>query len=119
MKQRGRRPPSLNVVGPPRLIASAPDDNSPPPAPCHLGQVEKEIWEAVTHEWRGSRASFIALTNVLESHQLAREASEVIAAEGLTVVGRDNQTKPHPLCTVVRDNRAAFMRGLKQLGVKI
>jgi P27 family predicted phage terminase small subunit len=59
------------------------------------------------------------LASALEAHQLARECRETIAAEGLTIIGRDGQTKAHPLCSVERDARAGFQRAIKQLGIKL
>jgi hypothetical protein len=37
----------------------------------------------------------------------------------LTVLGRDGQSKAHPLCTVERDARRAFQQTFRQLGIKI
>jgi P27 family predicted phage terminase small subunit len=120
MKQRGRRSrASLSVLRGPRLVASQPDDNPPPPPPDHLGEVERRIWSDVIADWRGTRVSFAVLTSGLESHQVARECRETIAAEGLTIIGRDGQPKAHPLCSVERDARAAFQRAIKQLGIKL
>jgi P27 family predicted phage terminase small subunit len=119
MKQRGRKSAaSLSVVGRPRLVVSQPTDDPPPP-PAHLGEIERRIWNDVIADWKGTRVSFAVLTSGLESHQLARECRETIAAEGLTIIGRDGQPKAHPLCSVERDARAAFQRAIKQLGIKL
>lgn len=119
MKQRGRKSAaSLSVLRGPHLVASRPADVRPPPPP-HLGEPERAIWDAITGEWKGTSASFFVLVSTLEAHQRAREAREVIGEEGMTIVGRDGQPKAHPLCSVERDARAAFQRGLKQLGIRV
>jgi P27 family predicted phage terminase small subunit len=119
MKQRGRKSrASLSVVGEPRLIASSPPYNPPPP-PDHLGESERKIWADVVRDWRGSSASFAVLTSGLEAHQRARECAEIIRDEGLVTNGRDGQPRSHPLCSVERDARAAFQRTFRQLGIQI
>jgi P27 family predicted phage terminase small subunit len=70
-------------------------------------------------DWTGSRASFAVLVAGLEAHQRAREAREIIAAEGMVVTGRDGQVKAHPLINAERDARRAFAQTFKQLGIKI
>jgi P27 family predicted phage terminase small subunit len=118
MKQRGRKSAaSLSVLRGPRLVVSQPAD-APPPPPDHLGDPEKQIWADVVADWRGTRVSFAVLASGLEAHQRARECREIIETEGLTVVGRDGQSRSHPLCTVERDAHAAFQRTLKTLGIK-
>jgi P27 family predicted phage terminase small subunit len=120
MRKRGRKSQaSLSVVGnQPRLVATS-SPNDPPPPPDHLGEPEREIWAEVVADWRGTKVSFLVLTAALEMHMRAREAREVIADEGLTIEGRDGQPRSHPLCTVERDANAAFLRGLKSLGIKV
>jgi P27 family predicted phage terminase small subunit len=118
VKQRGRKSAALVAFGP-RLVSQSPANEPPPTPPAHLGEREKQIWSDIVADWTGSRASFAVLTAGLEAHQRAREARETIDAEGLTVVGRDGQSKAHPLCTVERDARRAFQQTFRQLGIKI
>jgi P27 family predicted phage terminase small subunit len=118
MKQRGRKSAaSLAVLRGPRLVVSQPADDPPPP-PDHLGDPEKQIWADVVADWRGSKVSFAVLASGLEAHQRARECREIIETEGLTIIGRDGQSRSHPLCVVQRDAAAAFQRTLKSLGIK-
>jgi P27 family predicted phage terminase small subunit len=119
MKQRGRRSrASLAVVGQPHLVVDSPP-HDPLQPPDHLGEPERRIWSDVVSGWSGERASFSVLAAGLEAHQRARECRAIIEAEGLTVTGRDGQTKAHPLCNVERDARRAFAQTFKQLGIKI
>jgi P27 family predicted phage terminase small subunit len=120
MRQRGRKSAaSLPVVGKsPRLVASN-SPSEPPQPPAYLGEPERAIWAAVVSEYSGSLTSFAVLTSGLEAHQRAREAREIIDAEGMTVTGRDGQSKAHPLCVVERDSRKAFQQTFRYLEVKI
>ncbi len=123
MKQRGRKSAAaLAVLRGPRLVASQPIDDDLlllPPPPAHLAAAERQIWNDVVRDWRGTAASYAVLVAGLEAHQRARECREIISAEGLTVTGRDGQAKSHPLCTVERDSAAAFQRTFRSLGIKM
>jgi len=57
------------------------------------------------------------LTVALEAHQRARECREIVAREGMTVVGRDGQAKVHPLLAVERDARQSFLAAFRALGL--
>jgi hypothetical protein len=54
----------------------------------------------------------------LEARDLAAKAAAVIEREGLTVQGDRGNTKAHPLCAVVRDQRAQFLAAMKQLDLR-
>jgi P27 family predicted phage terminase small subunit len=120
MRQRGRKSAaSLAVVGKPHLVvASRPPTDAPPP-PSHLGAPERKIWADVVSEYSGTLPSLSVLASGLEAHQRAREAGEKIENEGMVVVGRDGQSKAHPLFTVERDARKAFQQTFRYLGIKI
>jgi hypothetical protein len=118
MKQRGRKPASLSLIrARPRLVASSPIENSPPP-PDDLGEPEREIWRDIVADWRGPRLSYAVLADALRAHQTAREARATVAEEGMTVVGRDNQVRAHPLLAIERSAIASYQRQLKTLGIK-
>src|SRR4029450_14123214 len=71
------------------------------PAPDHLGEPEGAIWKHVLAENDlTSELALDVLTTALEAHQRAREAGEAISSEGIQVVGRDGQSKVHPMCAV-------------------
>ena len=88
--------------------------------PDHLGQAEHAIWKHILSDYRLTTETAIdVLTTCLEAHMRARECREAIARDGMTVVGRDNQQKPHPLLSTERDARAAWLAGIKQLGLEL
>ena len=122
-KERPRHPTVEAEVGraqrsrPHLISSSSPDD--PPRPPDHLGEPERQIWNAVIADFKGRSASYFVLLSGLESHQRAREAREIIDSEGMTQLGRDGQSKAHPLCTVERDARRAFAQVFRSLGIKL
>ena len=54
----------------------------------------------------------------LESRDMATKAMAVIEKEGLTVQGDRGNIKSHPLCAVVRDQKAQFLAAMKQLDLR-
>src|SRR6516164_6425687 len=121
MKQRGRKSvAALSIVSSrARLVSSslAPSSVNPPPPPEDLGELEQQIWRDIVADWRGPRLAYAVLADALKAHQCARKCSEVVAAEGMTVEGRDGQTKAHPLLAVERSAIASYQRQLKTLGI--
>ena len=122
MRQRGRKSAAeLAIIRAnrvrPRAIPSPPSP-VPPPPPVGLGEAEKQIWRDVLSEYRSSLTSLHLLESGLEAHARAREANEIIAAEGLTVPGRDGP-KANPLCKVEHDARRQFQTTFRLLGIKL
>jgi P27 family predicted phage terminase small subunit len=92
----------------------------PPPPPDHLGKPEQLIWRGVLVDYElPTGASIAVLASALEAHMRARECRETIEREGMTIVGRDGQTKSHPLLAVERDARAAWLAGIRALGLEL
>ena len=119
MKQRGRKSAaSLSVFPKPHLVPPAPA-SEPPQPPSHLGEPEQRIWRDVLREYRGTDASLVLLASGLESHMRARQCREAIAEDGMTVPGRDDQLKPHPLLAVERGAMRAFQQTFRALGIKV
>jgi|SRR6516162_3321500 P27 family predicted phage terminase small subunit len=88
--------------------------------PKHLGDQEKQIWRDVFADFElPTKAGLHVLTSALEAHQRARECREAISDEGLTVEGRDGQLRPHPLLAAERDARAAWLSGIRILGLEL
>jgi len=123
MRQRGRKSgASLSIVGSsPPITSSQPAFTEPAPkAPNDLGAAEQEIWKNVFQDYKHkTHLALNVLYNGLQSHQLARQATESIKRDGMIVVGRDGQAKVHPLLHVVRDNRAAWFACVKALKLEI
>jgi P27 family predicted phage terminase small subunit len=117
MLQRGRKSRAALAVEPfPRAVP----DFAPPDPPGHLGEPEQKIWRDIHADFDLSTAAAShVLTTALEAHQRARVCREAIESEGMTLEGRDGQTKVHPLLSVERDARHAWLTGLKTLGLEL
>ena len=101
-------------------LADVPRRTRSPTPPNHLGEPECEIWKHTFSEYDLSTDIAVdVLRTALEAHRRAREAREAIERDGMTVVGRDNQMKPHPLLAVERDARAQWLAAIKQLGIEL
>ena len=121
MKHRGRKNvydliepaalrPQLSPL--PRAIRRQP--------PEHLGEAECAIWKHALNEYDLTTEMAIdVLRTALEAHMRAREAREAIQRDGMTVAGRDDQLKPHPLLAVERDARAQWLAAIKALGLEL
>jgi P27 family predicted phage terminase small subunit len=88
--------------------------------PTHLSTAAKRLWADILTEYSIDDAAGLAILRVaLEAFDLSQLARKKIQIDGLTVLGRDGQLRNHPLCTVARDNRAAFLAGLKALNLDL
>jgi hypothetical protein len=120
MAQRGRKA-RIHLVEPAALRVQLGGHLGSPPSepPPHLGDPERTIW-AHAHEFELSNGlAEDVLIVALEAHQRARQAREIIDAEGLTVFDQRGQPKPHPLLATERDSRGAFLNGIRALGLKL
>ena len=95
-------------------------DNMPEP-PAHLSDESKGTWRDLLREWPSIAdvAGLRILRVALESFDRAQEAREEIDRDGMTVMDRFNQVRPHPLLATERDNRAAFLAGMKALNLDL
>jgi hypothetical protein len=59
------------------------------------------------------------LQNGLEALDICRQAQHIVAAEGMTVPGDRGNVKAHPLLSVIRDQRAAFLSAIKMLNLDL
>jgi P27 family predicted phage terminase small subunit len=121
MGTRGRKSRAELSIVPVRPASIDPrTDFDPPPPPDHLGEPERQIWRGIFHDYGLSAdVATAVLATALEAHQRARECREAITVEGMTVTGRDGQTKVHPLLAVERDARAQWFAGIKALGLEL
>jgi P27 family predicted phage terminase small subunit len=89
--------------------------------PEHLSLEAKRTWKALLAEWPsiGDVAGLRILRVALESFDRAQEARQTMDKDGMTVVDKFGQTKPHPLLPIERDSRAAFLSGLKALNLDL
>lgn len=89
-------------------------------APRHLSKESKKIWRILVAEYDIRDIGGLKILRVsLEAFDRCQKARDVIDADGMTVIDKFGQTKPHPLLPIERDSRAAFLQGLKHLNLDI
>ena len=87
-------------------------------APAHLSKESKQIWKEILAEYSIDDAAGLRILRVaLEAFDRAQSARETISRDGMTVIDKAEQIKPHPLLPIERDSRAAFLAGLKALNL--
>jgi len=86
--------------------------------PTTLSDPSKALWAAVLKDWSIDDAAHL---KILEQGLLALDRAEScrrqIDEDGETLTDRFGQKKPHPLLAAERDSRAAFLAGMKSLGL--
>ena len=82
---------------------------------------EAKRWQAkLTREYDiGDEAGLLILQTSLEAFDRMREAQQQVAADRVSFRDRFGQVKAHPLLTVERDARAAFLAGLRSLNLDL
>jgi P27 family predicted phage terminase small subunit len=91
--------------------------SKPPP---HISAAAKKLWNAIFTEYSIEDAAGRAILRAaLEAFDRSQAARKAINKDGMTITGRDGQVKSHPLLTVERDNRSAFLAGLKALNLDL
>lgn len=88
--------------------------------PGHLSKEAKKIWKQLIAEYSIDDVAGLKILRVaLESFDRAQSAREAIDRDGMTVIDKAGQVKPHPLLPIERDSRAAFLAGLKALNLDL
>lgn len=88
--------------------------------PKHLSIEAKKIFKSLCDEYSINDCAGLRILRVaLEAFDRAQAAREQIDNDGMTVVDKAGQVKPHPLLPIERDSRAAFLAGLKHLNLDL
>jgi hypothetical protein len=78
------------------------------------------VWSEILKEYSIDDAAGLRILRVaLEAFDRAQAARAAIDKEGMTVMDKFGQIKPHPLLPIERDSRAAFLAGLKALNLDL
>ncbi len=89
-------------------------------APKVLSTEARRWWRRLTTEFEiGDDAGLLLLQTALESFDRMRECQRSIAADGVTVLDRFRQRKPHPLLAAERDARSQMLLALKNLNLDV
>src|ERR1700730_11603229 len=88
--------------------------------PKWLSRAAQKWWRRLRDDFGIEDSAGVALlTAAAEALDRTREAEAQVKAEGLTVLDRWQQAKPHPCVGVARDSRAQMMAALKALRLDI
>jgi hypothetical protein len=88
--------------------------------PDHLAKEEGELFAKICRSYAlHDEVSRQILAEGLTSLQRAREARQAIDKEGVSFKDRWGQPKPHPLCNVERDARAAALSAFRMLNLEM
>jgi P27 family predicted phage terminase small subunit len=89
-------------------------------APHHLSKEAKRIWREILEGYAIDDPAGLRILRVaLEAFDRAQSAREAIDKDGMILMDKFGQVKPHPLLPVERDSRAAFLAGLKALNLDL
>src|SRR5262245_53805466 len=83
-----------------------------PPAPHHLSKKMREFWSWL-HINNGTELTNnerLILAKAAEAYDESERCRRIIKKEGMTVLDRFQQRKPHPLLRVEMDSRAQFAK---------
>jgi len=85
-----------------------------------LSKESKELKAAIINDYGlNDKAALAILQTALEARDLMKKAQRLVNKEGLTTKGDRGQIKSHPLLATIRDARAQFLAGIKQLNLDI
>jgi P27 family predicted phage terminase small subunit len=88
--------------------------------PKHLSAEAKKIWRGIISEYDIDDIAGLKILRVaLEAYDRAEKCRTMIEKHGMMLKDRFGAPKSHPLLPVERDNRAAFLAGLKALNLDI
>lgn len=87
-----------------------------PKPPQELSDEAQALWLRLVEEFVIEDAAGLAiLDRACEAFTRMKQATRLLDAEGLVVLDRWKQPKPHPAVSIERDSRAAFLQGVKSL----
>jgi len=85
--------------------------------PGHLKAATKRWFQEVIAEYELMPHHVKLLTLAGEAWDRCTEARVMLKKEGIVIVDRFGQQKPHPAIAIERDNRLAFARLVRELGL--
>ena len=92
---------------------------APKRAPRHLSTPSRKWWESVVNTYALEPHHLRLLTHAAESWDRAQEARKMVDSEGIVVLDRFGQQKPHPAVAIERDSRLMFAKLLRELALDV
>lgn len=90
-----------------------------PAAPRHLSAPAKRLFGDVLADYQLEAHHRAILVKSLEAWDRAETARRIVDTEGLVIETRLGEKKAHPATAIERDSRAAFLSGMRQLGLDV
>lgn len=89
-------------------------------APKTLSTEARRWWHRIIAEYEiADDGGLFLLQTALESFDRMRDCQRAIAADGITVLDRFDQRKPHPLLAAERDARSSLLLAFRQLNIDV
>lgn len=86
-------------------------------APSHLSLPARRLFDGILELYALEGHDRALLVKALEAWDRAEQARVLVTEEGLVILSRLGERKPHPAVAIERDSRAAYMAGMRQLGL--
>ena len=90
-------------------------EKRPQPTRGKLTAEARRLFARVVDEFEIDDTAAAILETACEAWQRMREAQKVLDADGIVVVNRFDEKRPHPAVAIERDARTAFYAGIKML----
>ena len=90
-----------------------------PDAPRDYTPEAKDLWAAVCSGWTLDAPAVAILDTGIRARMRMREAQVLLKNEGLVMIDRFNQAKPHPATVIERDAGMTFLRCMKALNLDL
>ena len=87
--------------------------------PKHLSLSSRKWFESVIANYELDAHHIRLLQAAAESWDDAQNARAIVKKDGMTVVDRYDQVKPHPMIDVARQSRVVFARLVRELGLDV
>lgn len=91
----------------------------PQRAPRHLSDAARALYDAVMATYVLEPHHVAILAKSLEAFDRAESARAIIERDGILTTTRLGELKPSPAVAIERDARAAFLAGIRQLGLDL
>nr|WP_016856006.1 hypothetical protein [Halomonas smyrnensis] len=89
-------------------------------APEHLSDEARAWWGKLADEYGiDDEAGLLLLQTALEAFDRMRQCQAAIARDGVSIVDRFEQIKPHPLLNGERDSRSQMLAALKAMNLDL
>ena len=92
---------------------------TPKPPIDGLSDAALDRWREINRDWFLELPAQMILAAALQSFDRMIQAKSIVDAEGLVVLDRFSQPRPHPAALLERDARSAMERSLKSLNLDL